>query len=73
MISSHHYKLHLTKDSDVFVTIQSTKNKKGARMWLIWCVFQIWISALPVLNKLLLAVVVILNELMITCISCIVE
>lgn len=28
MISSHHYKLHLTKDSEVFVTIQSTKNKK---------------------------------------------
>ena len=47
MISSHHYKLHLTKDSEVFVTIQSTKNKKGAR-----------ISALPVLNKLLLAVMV---------------
>ncbi len=28
-ITSHQFKLHLTKDSDVFVTIQPTANKKG--------------------------------------------
>jgi len=29
IITSHQFKLHLTKDSDVFVTIQPTANKKG--------------------------------------------
>jgi len=29
VITSHQFKLHLTKDSDVFVTIQPTANKKG--------------------------------------------
>lgn len=32
MISSHHYKLHLTKDSEVFLTIRSTKNKKADQL-----------------------------------------
>ena len=29
IITSHQFKLHLTKDSDVFITIQPTANKKG--------------------------------------------
>lgn len=32
-VTSHQFKLHLTKDSDVFVTIQATTNKKGISLW----------------------------------------